>query len=294
LLYDARGSKRRGNTGESGAIIEVVIIAITTAIRTTAVSGIDEGVATITKISVDLIAITVPGVAESSEVASEAREVETSVGNALSNSIGIAVNIVVPAPSGRGASGNRGEVSRVPIVKGVAVLRVGALVSVALANIDKVRSLGRNQKVGLELINETRFVVEEGDASDMRSRLSLLPSIKRGRATTTQAGRLGDTAGTDLVGSAINDVVVVLGIPSEVWLGIKGVLIMVLEVNNAINALGRAGRPLRPSGELAVLLNTLELIGALDARSDSIGANTDLVERSLNKRNSTNVIVGRS
>jgi len=309
---DARSGERRDDTRESGAIIEVVIVALTVLVdtgftikaviqRATAMGGVNESVATVTKIVVDSIAVTIVDVAKSFQiVVREVGGVKTGIGNALRNggtvnSIAISVG---PNNLRRTAGSDGGEVARVPVVQGVAVLRVSTLLSVTLANINEVRSLGRQQKVAsrVRLVIDKDIVVPVTPVVllDMGVGLSLLPGVKRRRASATQLGRGGNAASTNLVRDAIGDVPFVVGSPvqsSTVFvLGGENINVVVLEVNEAINALRRAGGPLGPAREHAVLLNALELVSALNARSDRSRADTDFVERSLDERDTKDIL----
>jgi len=168
-------------------------------------------------------------------------------------------------------------VTGVPVVKSIAVLRVLALLGVALADVNEEGSLRREETV-------VAVIIDEGASGglDVRVGLSLLPGVEGRRATTTHLGGSQDRASADLEGDTIVNEGVV-GIPREAIRGsIRG-------VNDAVNALSRASRPLRPLGESAVLLDTDELVGALNARGDGVGADADLVERGLDEGHTKNL-----
>jgi len=299
-VNDARSSEGGDDTRELSAIVEVSIVALAVN-DATAVSGVDVGIAAITEISVDLVAVAVEGVAESLivrfriEAITLGLRAKASVGDALSNSgaRGRARAARLPSQGRRTASSNGGEVARIPVVESIAVLRVRAGLGVALANIDEERRLGREQKVldtGVGRINEVRASVgTKGLLVHIGRSLSLLPGIERRRAATTEGSRLDDGTSADLVRITISDVVGVVGIPGKELRGSELINIVVLEVNEAINALSRARRPLSPSRELAVNLNTLKLVGAVNAGSHRVRADADFVEGGLDERKTTNV-----
>jgi len=303
-IKDARSGERRDDTRKLGAIVEVIVVAVTSlAVGATAVSGIDKCVATITEIVVNGVAVAVPRVAVGVVVViivviriSAAVQVETSVGNALGNgsAINVAVREAVPGVLVGTAGGDSGEVARVPVVQSVAVLRVSALISVALADVDKVRSLGGDEEVAVEVINEAGVVSSEAVNLNVGGRLSLLPGIEGGRATATEAGGGGDGTSSDLEGSTIGNVVLVVRLPIEVLSSIERISVSDVEVDDTINALSGASGPLRPGGEDAVGLNAFKLVGALNARSDGVRAHADLIEGGLHEGEAENVREGRS
>jgi hypothetical protein len=290
-VNDARSGEGGSDTGEGSAVEELVVVALTRGIRASAVSGVDESVATVTEISVDSVAVTVHGIATSLvEASGEALASETSVGNALRDGRREA--------EGRDGAASRdgAEVTGVPVVKSVAVLGVLALGSVALANINEERGLSREQEVAEEGVDEGVGAITERLGVHVRGGLSELPGVEGRRATTTHAGLLGDRAGANLEGNTIGDVVVVINIPVEELGSIQGGSRGSHrgEIDDAVNALSRASRPLGPGRELAVLLNTLKLVGALHARSDGGGADANLVEGGLDEGNTENVLEVRS
>jgi len=251
------------------------------------VSRVDVSVATITKIGVDIVAVTVPVVATSL--------IPDLLITLLSNA---ARDLTV---GGGGGAGNDGlEVAGVPVVESVAVLGVLAKLGVALANINEVRGLGRHESViSAEIIDKTALPrsikilivgLVVGGELDVRLSLGELPGVARRRATTTTAGGLHDSARTDLVRLTIRDVIVVLKIPLTEGLDIIKGGTEVLGVLDAVHALGGAGRPVRPLAEHAVLLEALELVGALNARLGHGRADTDFIEGGLDEGDTKDVL----
>jgi len=117
------------------------------------------------------------------------------------------------------------------------------------------------------------------------SRLSDLPSVAGWRAATTTTRGTRNGTSTNLVGNAVNHPVAgfVGDVPNVVIIDLVEGKVPIGRISNAINALGGASGPIRPRGELAVLLKALELVRALDAsiNGDRSGADTDFIERSL-------------
>lgn len=291
-INDARSSVGGDNTRKLGAVKEVVVVARLgrSGGGATALGGVHVGVATIAEIGIVGVAITV------GSGAAIGTSSETNVGNAARN---------LTKLSRRGASGHGLEVTGVPVVEGIAVLGVRAVVSVALADINEVRGLSGHLTISSNRVNETASskvgIVggsgSSGDA-DVGQRLGQLPGVAGGRATTTTTSGLGDSTGTDLVGETVLDPAKRGGeIPLEAGEGSsRGSDVRSNRIIDTIDALSRARRPVRPGGELTVLLEADKLVGALDAGSNGSRrlADADLVEGSLDEGDTTDIIEGRS
>jgi len=125
-VNNAGGSEGGHDTRELSAVVEVVVEA---SIRVDASNAhvaamvwVDIGIASITKITVDSVTVTVDGATAS------LGKCETILSNATRDL----------SEQGRAAGSEGLEVAGVPIVEGITVLRVLALIGVAFANINKV------------------------------------------------------------------------------------------------------------------------------------------------------------
>jgi hypothetical protein len=124
-----------------------------------------------------------------------------------------------------------------------------------------------------------------------------LPSVARGWATTTTAGRAGDSTSTNLVWVTIKhpefkgDIsrIEIAEVIHDSGQRIHS-LVDEKRIPDTVDALSRARRPLGPIRQLAVDLNTLELVSALNALARAFGADTRLEVCSLNKGNTKNQV----
>jgi len=282
FVDDTRGRKRRSDTGKSGAVTEVLVIALEARFgigeHATAVGGIDVRVATLTDFTLEVGAIAVERVASPAFI----------VGPALG--LKRVIVTVQPFNTGRGAAGgNASKVTGVPIVESVAIFVVHAKLRIALADINKVRSI-RGNTISIELNQiaidgsalNLEALIEIGAVTvvlvDLQLLVSLrmLPSITRRRAATTATSRSDNLTSTDLVRLTINDPNVGKSnvsrvVVSEVFVNIiqiDEVRVPEKRLPNAIDALSSAGRPLGPVRKNAMLLNALKLVRALNARSN--------------------------
>jgi hypothetical protein len=281
LVNDARSSKRRSNTRKSGAITEILIIALEARVgiseNATAVRWIHVRVATLTDLTLKVGAIAVERIASPAVI----------VGPALG--LKRVVVAVQPVNTGRGAAGgDASEVTRVPIVESIAIFVVDAKLRIALPDINKIRGI-RGNTVSVERNRTTRAGNLEASIEisavtlilvnlELLVGLRSLPSVTGRRAAATATGRGDNLTSTDLVRLTIYDPNVGKSNVSRVV--VSEVLVNIIQSDevsvpeerlpNAIDALRSARRPLRPVRKNAVLLNALKLVSALNARSNRI------------------------